>query len=201
MPNTVKVSAEQWIEVAKAALVEEGLPGVKVDRLAKKLGVTRGGFYHNFSGQRDLLDKLIDHWGVNNEFVPSSVQAKTPGEALKALEELTAYLIQETTFSPAFELAVREWARVDKSVRKTVDKVDKVRLRRLTKLFSALGCDKAEAPIRARVFYFHQLGFYSLGYHERMSMRERAKDASTYLKILCGKRFLEAAESEMEKWS
>lgn len=201
MANIVKVSADQWIEAAKNALVRDGLSGVKVDRLAKELGVTRGGFYHNFSSQRELLERLVEHWAKNNDLVPVSFKAKTPSDALRALEELTVHIQQERDFSPAFELAIREWARVDKSVRKTVDRVDRVRMGRMTKLFSALGCDKTEAPIRAKVFYFHQLGFYSLGYHERMTARERAKDTSTYLRILCGKRFIEAAESELERWS
>ena len=49
MPNVVKTPAETWVDCARTALIADGLEGVKVDRLAKSLGVTRGGFYHHFS--------------------------------------------------------------------------------------------------------------------------------------------------------
>jgi len=201
MANKMKVSAEQWIDAAREALIEEGLGGVKVDRLAKSLGVTRGGFYHNFKSQKELLSTLLMHWAERNELIPDKIVASTPLEALRALEQLAVYIIQEQDFSPAFELAIREWSRIDPSVKQVVESIDVKRIRRLTNLFAALGCDEDEAPIRARVWYFHQLGFYSLGYHERQSTQGRLEFSSIYLRILCGKRFIEAAAEDMQKWA
>jgi len=201
MPNTVKVSSEQWINAAKDTLVREGLRGVKIDRLAKRLGVTRGGFYHNFGGQTALLEKLVQEWVDHNQLVPELPKVSSPSEALKVLEQLVVHTIQETDFSPAFELAIREWARTDKKVGEIVERVDDERMQRLTDIFTALGCDEEEAPIRSRVWYYHQLGFYSLKRHERQPPEERFRNSSIYLRILCGKRYIEAAEAEINKWS
>jgi AcrR family transcriptional regulator len=50
------------IDEARAALIEEGIGGVKIDRLAARLGVTRDGFYHNFEDREALLSALLDLW-------------------------------------------------------------------------------------------------------------------------------------------
>lgn len=195
VPNTVKIPAEVWIETAKEALVDDGLEGVKIDRLAKKLGVTRGGFYHHFEGRSDLLGRLIDHWAGSNDFIPRVTGIDTPRQAIDALHQMADTLIAEKRFLPAFDLAVREWARIDPRIEKIVIKVDEARIARLTRIFSALGYAAEEAVIRARVFYFHQIGFYRLGHHRRQSKAERRRNAPIYLKIVCGPRY-DAAISE-----
>ncbi len=45
--RTPKNTVQDWIKAATRMLVDEGIAGLKVDRLANRLGVTRGGFYHN----------------------------------------------------------------------------------------------------------------------------------------------------------
>src|SRR5690625_5043301 len=53
LPMEKGLSTQDWIDLAKETLITEGLPGVKVDRLAKKAGVTRGGFYYRFQSRQD----------------------------------------------------------------------------------------------------------------------------------------------------
>ena len=60
------ISTEDWIEVAKTTLIKEGVGGVKIDRLAKKAGVTRGGFYYRFKSRQGLLDALLQDWRTTN---------------------------------------------------------------------------------------------------------------------------------------
>ena len=142
-----------------------------------------------------MLEHLIKHWANSNDFLPPNAQAETSVEALNVMNGMISHLIAEKAFSPAFEMAVREWARIDGNVRKAVDKIDKSRVDRITHLFKALGYEQDEAVIRARVLYFHQMGFYNLGHHKRQSKSERLKNAPTYMRILCGQQFLEIAES------
>ena len=52
---------DAWIEAARVALIEEGTAGIEVNKLAKRLGVTRGGFYWFFESREQLLDALLDH--------------------------------------------------------------------------------------------------------------------------------------------
>lgn len=193
MANVTKISPEKWIEAARQALIADGAAGVKVDRLAKSLGVTRGGFYHHFENQQDLIDRLVQHWVDTNDMLPAVDGVSSRADALRIFDDLIERVVLEEAFSPSFDLAIREWARIDDRIKKTVDKVDGGRIRRLTKLFLALGCGEEEAAIRARVFYFHQIGFYMMGYHTRQSRSKRLAAAPAYMSILCGERYTDPA--------
>ncbi|GAB2601154.1 TetR/AcrR family transcriptional regulator [Ramlibacter solisilvae] len=194
MANLVpKVPAETWLATAQQVLVEEGIDAVKVDRLAQRLGVTRGGFYHHFNDRADLLSRLLALWSGTALFVPPGLSLRSPAEALQAIDGVVEHLIREDSYDPHFDLAVREWARSDASVAAAVAGMDAERIAALYKIFLALGCNKQEADIRARVFYFHQIGYYAIGIAEPDSgRRERAR---VYLEILCGEANLARARS------
>lgn len=201
MPNTLKVSAQTWLDTAKNALIAEGLEGVKVDRLAKTLNVTRGGFYYHFRDRADLLKRLIEHWHHTNAFIPSAIEAvTTPQEALTAFEMLSESMILEKHFSAAYDTAIREWARIDENIRAVVDEVDAERTAIIANWFEALGCDREEAAIRAQVLYLHQVGFYSLGHHLRFERSDRIRNAPIFLRILCGQRYAAAVEERANRW-
>src|SRR5688572_5686981 len=53
---------EAWLAAARDALIEEGTAGVEVNKLAKRLNVTRGGFYWFFESRELLLDALLELW-------------------------------------------------------------------------------------------------------------------------------------------
>lgn len=194
MPAKARIPADVWIDEARKALISDGISGVKVDRIARKLGVTRGGFYHHFENHDDLLSRLLDHWRDANDFLPARLDLATPASAFETLQAMVARTIEEKDFSPSFEIAIREWARIDKKVRRIVHKVDLNRLQRLTDIFRALGCDHQEAEIRAKILYYHQMGYYGLAAHQQQTKKERSADAPTYLRILCGQRYIDAAK-------
>lgn len=185
MANLIpKTPPSDWVQAARQALVEEGIQGVKVDRLAQRLGVTKGGFYKHFADRAELLERLLALWVSDNLFLPPGLLASTAAEARAALVALTDRLIDEQGFDPRFDMAVRDWARVDPAVARTVARVDRERLGRLAELFGALGCDPQEAEVRARVLYYHQVGYYALGVRETRALRQRL--LPTYLRILVG---------------
>lgn len=199
MPNKTKVAPDEWLEEARRALVDYGAAGVKVDRLAKSLNVTRGGFYHHFKNQQDLMNRLVEHWVRTNDMIPGGPEPSSPEDALNALHKIAERLALQEEFCPAFDLAMREWARVDEEVGKIVDGVDTARLAKLHVLFSALGCDEDEAGVRARAFYCHHIGYYAIGRHELDTRKERLRSAPVYLSILCGARYIAAAEQGERK--
>src|SRR5947208_2045397 len=49
-------STREWVDIARRVLVEEGVVEVKIDKLARLAGVTRGGFYWRFKNRDELLD-------------------------------------------------------------------------------------------------------------------------------------------------
>jgi AcrR family transcriptional regulator len=193
MARTAKITAETWIETARQTLVDEGLGGVKVDRLANRLGVTRGGFYHNFKDRDDLLEQLIALWERSCRFLPDTPTGNRPAEAVAWIEKAMERLLEGDGYDPRFDLAVREWARADQRAAWAIERADRDRLQVLGRFFEALGYDEDEALIRARVFYYHQIGYYAIGV--RQGVGERRRTLGIYLEILCGHGVLAAART------
>src|SRR5438309_4738921 len=52
----------RWIEEGLRALAAGGPDAVRIEPLAKALGVTRGGFYWHFADRRALLEEMLDTW-------------------------------------------------------------------------------------------------------------------------------------------
>src|SRR5579859_3355669 len=53
---------EIWLDTARQALIEEGTAGIEINKLAKRLGSSRGGFYWFFKDRAQLLDELLAYW-------------------------------------------------------------------------------------------------------------------------------------------
>ncbi len=192
MANLIpKIPADVWVATAREALVDEGIEAVKVGRLAERLGVTRGGFYHHFEDRAALLDRLLETWQERVVFVPRHLRPSSPSQALDAIDALLTHLLDEADYDPRFDLAVRAWAQADERVASAVKRADRKRIAALKAIFDALGCGEEEASIRARVFYFHQIGYYAIGIRE--SREDRQSHLDTYTRILCGDQNLEAA--------
>jgi AcrR family transcriptional regulator len=189
--GNIKIPYEGWLEAAKVVLIEEGIGFVRIDRLAKRLKVTRGGFYYHFKSHNALLEGLLNLWRSQNRFVAENLDISSPQAAYRALEALTHALIHEQGFDPQFDMAVREWARISVPVSEVVQEVDDLRVGALRKVFLGLGCDRKEADIRAKVFYYHQIGYYTVGVHE--SVRARESNLPVYMSVLCGRQYRKAA--------
>ena len=54
--------SDKWIEAALAELAEGGIERVRVEVVAERLGVTKGGFYRRFKDRRALLDAVLETW-------------------------------------------------------------------------------------------------------------------------------------------
>ena len=93
-------------------------------------------------------------------------------------------LIEETDYNPGYDIAVRDWARNDPKVARTVRRIDDRRISLLQRIFRDFGYTEAEAFIRARVTYFHQVGYYAMRVRE--SQEQRLAYAPLYLDILAG---------------
>jgi hypothetical protein len=95
-----------------------------------------------------------------------------------------AVWLDEIDYSPAYDIAMREWARTSPKVARLVREVDEERIQAFQRLFQDAGYDEAEANIRARVTYYHQVGYYAMGVKE--ARNSRLELADLYFRILTG---------------
>jgi AcrR family transcriptional regulator len=177
------LSTLDWLDLARETLIREGIEAVKVDRLAKASGVTRGGFYWRFKSREDLLEQLLDDWRSCNTvpFVSVLSGPGTPGDRYQALMRLW---IEEREFRPDYDAAVRNWAASSTKVADVVHTVDSVRIDALRRLFVEAGYDGDEALVRSRITYYHQVGYYALGI--KQSAERRRQLSPIYYRILTG---------------
>src|SRR5947209_10577621 len=107
---------ERWIEAGLNELGRGGIEAVRVEVLAKSLGVTKGGFYRRFKDRRALLDALLETW-AGGRIAALEKQIEQGGESardrLKSLIRL--YSERVSAQGMAIELAIRQWARSDAS--------------------------------------------------------------------------------------
>jgi AcrR family transcriptional regulator len=177
------LSTEDWIRQARLMLIAEGIGALKIDRLAKACNVTRGGFYWRFRNREDLLDRLLDHWQETNGAAFLDVLRPDVPPPARYMR-LTRLFIDETAFDPAFDSAVRAWAAVSPKAGVLVRQADDDRIAALGALFLDAGYDEDEAFIRARIVYFHQIGYYAL--HVRETRGARVGYMPIYYRILTG---------------
>jgi AcrR family transcriptional regulator len=164
-------------------LIARGVERVRVDALARSLKITRGSFYWHFPNRKTLLDGLLEDWSVRNTapFLAAAAQRRSAEERFRAIVDIW---LDESEYDPAYDAAVREWARTSARVASIVRRVDRRRLDLLAKICADLGYDPLEAEIRARITYFHQVGYYVLGLEE--SGRTRRRLAPIYTQVLLG---------------
>lgn len=180
--NSSRLSRADWLIAARDALVSEGKDAVKVERLAKKLNVTRGGFYWHFRDRDDLLDALLRSWERETNVLFEQALQGDHADGVSEFCALCRSWINEDVYNPVYDSAVRDWARVSKRAEKAVKRVDRRRIDIIKRIFSNMGYPDDEAFIRARITYFHQVGYYTLGLGETKPQRRRL--VPLYIKAL-----------------
>lgn len=160
-----------WVDAARRALASGGIASVKVDRLAADLSVTRGSFYWHFADRAELLSALLAHWEATNTAPMEQAVAQAGADGHAKLAALIRLWIDEVAFSPAYDAAVRDWARHDTGAAAAVGRIDERRIALLAGIFGDLGYAGADAFVRARVTYFHQVGYYALAIREPRALR------------------------------
>lgn len=167
----IKVTRDDWLEAAQAALIRDGVDTVKVLALATQLDVSRSSFYWYFKNRDELLADLLDHWEERNTRSIGRQCAFDAGCINEAACNFFRCFIDPALFDRGLDFAVRAWARQDADVRLRIDAADATRLKALEAMFMRHGCDETEADWRARMIYFMQLGYHALEVQETMEVR------------------------------
>ncbi len=152
-------------------LIEEGEKQVKILGLAKRLGVTRGSFYHHFRSRKELIDELLVSWRRQNTSA-LVCQAERPATSLaRAILNVFTCWTSDRFFDPRLDFAVREWGRRAPAVRALMRQADEERTDALAAMYRRHGFSREEAFVRARVLYLMQIGYFALESGESLDYR------------------------------
>ena len=176
MPAPTRTTREAWVDAGLSALADGGSDAVRVDVLAQKLGVTRGGFYHQFDGRQTLLDAILDAWETRST---DEVLDRVEREGGDARTKVTkAGLLTFSDELLPVDLAVRDWARRDTAVAERLRRVDNRRMDYLRTLIGELHSDADDVEAIALLAFSLLIGNHFIaadhGPRERVAVLRRA---------------------------
>lgn len=181
--SSSRLDIAAWTDAALLLLAEQGIDGVRVELLAKRLNVTKGSFYWHFKDRDALYQAMLEHW--RRKATLELIERLDRGEA--SPEERFRRLMRLPLTSRAspvaanVELAVRMWSRRDQRAELALAEVDELRLRYIGGLIEASGCPAGEAGARAVLAYSYMRVAATLMKPEAHTLMKQCED------ILLGK--------------
>jgi len=184
-PNPrARASEDTWLEAAYEVLTKSGVEAVKVMPLAKKLGLTRTGFYWHFKDRAALLEAMITRWEAKNT---GNLVAKTEAYAesiCEAMFNLFDCWLDEALFDARLDLAIRNWARNDPNLQARLDMADATRSAAVQAMFLRFGYSDAQALARGMTVIYTQIGYISMQITE--DWEGRISRMPDYIEVVTG---------------
>ena len=153
-PRKKHVSKAEWLSLALDVLSSEGIQGVRVERLARDIGIAKSGFYWHFRDRSDLLQNILDYWAHEYTAVITENAGLLEGDPNKRLYRAMVMILDHDLTK--YDLAIRDWAAHDPAAAKAVRLVYRMRLEFVRSIFSDLGFRGQQLEMRTRLF---------VGYH------------------------------------
>src|SRR5690606_20383857 len=107
---------EDWTTAAARAMSSGGIEAVRVEALARELGVTKGSFYWHFADGAALLEAVLTRWEEAATAAMEAAAAQPSPE--QRIGSLFRQLARPT--GGLSDAEVRAWARRDRSVAERV---------------------------------------------------------------------------------
>jgi AcrR family transcriptional regulator len=164
-----------WTEAGLQALAEGGSESIRVEAMARTLGVSKGGFYWYFKNRDVFLREMLDGW---EKATVDDVIARIEGEPGDGRAKLRLLFGLAPSADFSVELAIRDWARRDKAVAKMLRRIDRRRTEWLLSLFGEFSAGDDDAAARAMLAYSLLIGSYFVSVPPGGKSRSEAFDLS-----------------------
>jgi AcrR family transcriptional regulator len=155
-----RLSVEDWVKAALNIMVDEGISGVKVQRLCEILGVTKGSFYWHFADLDAFLEELAKRW-MEGSSQPEDIKLGPNADGQSNL-----MLAMQAFVHPRnrkLVRAMREWAQRDEHAKEAVAAMDRTMLELLRRTFADVGFNRKDSEMRAKILYYTGVGFAHVG--------------------------------------
>ncbi|MEW1550278.1 TetR/AcrR family transcriptional regulator [Streptomyces tsukubensis] len=176
--GAARTPRDRWVEEGLRALADGGPDAVRVEVLAKRLGVTKGGFYGYFADRDTLLTAMLDTW--ERESTDEVIaQVEREGGDPKTKAQRAGLLTFSDELLPV-DLAVRDWARRDPAVAERLRRVDNRRMELLREMIGTFCADPDEVEARSLLAFCMTVGRHTLAADHngrtRLEVLQRAGD-------------------------
>ncbi|WP_436771504.1 TetR/AcrR family transcriptional regulator [Yinghuangia sp. YIM S09857] len=154
-----QVTREEWIDAAVAALIEGGVAAVRVDVLAKRIGITRGSFYWYFKDRDALVAAALETWEqrATADIIDGLREIPDPVERLRSLFTQALTADSYSRLEPALAADARH-----PLVAPVLRRVTERRVAFIADVYEARGYERTTARRQAIVAYAAYTGWLDL---------------------------------------
>ena len=157
MAAPTRTPRSSWIEEGLRALAAGGPDAVRIEPLARALGVTKGGFYWHFDDRRALLEEMLDTWErVERRRGDRARRERGRGRQGQAAAAVRARRLQRRAAEDRPRGPRLGPAR--QAVAERLRRVDNRRMDYMRSLFGAFCPDEDEVEARCMVFFSLWIG-------------------------------------------
>lgn len=162
MSEKASLTPTDWIIAGLAALADGGVESVRVERLAKRLGTTKGSFYWHFADRPALLAAMLEFWEREGttDLIDHVADIADPAERLRWLAADAVMVLMRGVNVARSETAIRAWAAQDPVVGERFARVEAARIDFLVGDLVALGYDEQAANLLAKAIYLALIGLF-----------------------------------------
>jgi AcrR family transcriptional regulator len=155
------VTVDTWTQAALSALRRGGPGAIRVETLARTLGVSKGSFYWHFTDRKALVEAAIAEWEAQSTaaIIAESERGATADGKLRRL--LATVSVTFDRAQPPGELLLYLHAEQE-GVQGSVERVVARRLDYVADLLVELGVDRREARRRAALALTVTVGMHQL---------------------------------------
>jgi AcrR family transcriptional regulator len=153
--KTSPLQPGDWVRAAFARLASEGIDAVRIELLARDLGVSKGSFYWHFQDREELLGRMFTLWEKDEiDWIDETVI--TP----KAAARWARFVRHCTDPQLArLEAAMRTWSRRDDRIAARISVIEKKRIAHIASVLRAIGFAEAPAASWAEITLLVYLGW------------------------------------------
>ncbi len=171
MPKKVAEKID-WVKLGFELFATNGVSGLIVDTMAKRLNCNRSSFYWHFKSKKEFIREIIDYWIHidTTQIIDETNHTDNAAEQLKRLIEI----VFRKDPNIDFIFYLKRYAQKEKAIQNIIDQIDQQRIAYVESLLTAMGHDEFNAKIKAGLFYK-----YLIGYHETIRYKPQKKNYLT----------------------
>jgi AcrR family transcriptional regulator len=174
MPKII-AKKHDWINLGYKLFSEQGIAGIIVEKMAKKLKVNKSSFYWHFKTKKDFVTEIVSYWvsESTNQIISLTNSEKSGKEKFSKLIELS---FKKDPFLD-FNFFLKRYALKNKKIQSITDKIDNQRIEYTKTILTEMDFTENEAKIKALLFYK-----YLIGYHEMIRYKKQNKNYAIEIK-------------------
>ncbi|MHB8412843.1 MAG: TetR/AcrR family transcriptional regulator [Candidatus Acidiferrales bacterium] len=134
--HATRLERSDWIRAAIEILAHDRRDAIRVEKLARKLRISKGSFYWHFRDRDDLLEAILDAW-ESGHAEWNADESEVHRDPAGRWANLIQLLSRPSQYS--LDVAIFSWAREDEKVGHRVREVEKKRTAQLRQVFREIG--------------------------------------------------------------